>query len=357
MTFFNIQPERIYSLNSDAEFSRDGVGGEYYKTDSYGFRYNPGHEVYETPDLTIIMVGDSFTYGVGNGFGVRHEVAYPARVEAILREKGIQAAVHNAGVPGYGPDQEFIYMKNTLIPEYKPDLIVWNLSANDVNDSNLTCLFREQNGMFHQISGRRNTLYLQGLLVKHAYRFLKDFSLYNLLLYAPNAVSNTDRFTFGCSYSEDQSEEILHDQFSRKMKFFLAELDELARQEQFRLLVTLAPFQDYFTLPHLDDNLYADYRFLKKTLSDSGIVYVDVNELLALYDEQELVSCPSDAKDCVSKELNSNVLGASSADMSMTIFLEDDQFGNAHLNTLGNELFAQVVYETIAEQSDEMLSP
>lgn len=46
--------------------------------------------------LNIVAVGASNT----SGFGVGADAAYPARLQALLRKKGIDANVTNAGVPG-----------------------------------------------------------------------------------------------------------------------------------------------------------------------------------------------------------------------------------------------------------------
>lgn len=48
--------------------------------------------------MRILVLGDSFVFGVG----VDEPQSYPRRLEAILRQGGIDAEVLNAGVPGYG---------------------------------------------------------------------------------------------------------------------------------------------------------------------------------------------------------------------------------------------------------------
>jgi acyl-CoA thioesterase-1 len=53
--------------------------------------------------VNIVALGASQTYGKGTGAhagGVPQARAYPAQLEALLRAKGIDAQVKNAGIPG-----------------------------------------------------------------------------------------------------------------------------------------------------------------------------------------------------------------------------------------------------------------
>lgn len=83
----------------------------------------------------ILALGDSFTFGVG----VRSEDTYPKVLEGLLN--GSSAArgrttyeVVNAGVEGYGPEQEYASLKG-LLGRYQPDLVIVGLYSNDVADT------------------------------------------------------------------------------------------------------------------------------------------------------------------------------------------------------------------------------
>ncbi len=57
----------------------------------------------DAASLNIVALGASNTYGMGRGShagGVRPAQAYPAQLQALLRARGIEARVSNAGVPG-----------------------------------------------------------------------------------------------------------------------------------------------------------------------------------------------------------------------------------------------------------------
>jgi len=79
----------------------------------------------------IAVYGDSF---VEASF-TREEFTFTRQLENALKEKGLSdVVVMNAGVQGYGPDQELRRMQREL-GEARPDLIVWCLfSGNDYGD-------------------------------------------------------------------------------------------------------------------------------------------------------------------------------------------------------------------------------
>jgi len=78
--------------------------------------------------LRIVCLGGSTTFG----HGVRPTEAWPAVLEAILRQKGIPAEVINAGVPGYGSRQILLRYRRE-IAQLRPDYVLfyegWNRSG------------------------------------------------------------------------------------------------------------------------------------------------------------------------------------------------------------------------------------
>lgn len=80
-----------------------------------GIRSN-GKEPSNKKGKTILVVGDSFTYGEG----VADDETWPAQLQEI---SGLN--VINGGVFGYGIDQSYIRMKQ-LSDEYNPDIIIFS---------------------------------------------------------------------------------------------------------------------------------------------------------------------------------------------------------------------------------------
>lgn len=97
------------------------------------FRTNPDGlipasvERSKPPGVTRIMIfGDSMVVGRD----VPQDEIYTSELEAMLRERGIDAEVINAGVLGYSTDQALILMERWL-PVYHPDITAYGSTLND----------------------------------------------------------------------------------------------------------------------------------------------------------------------------------------------------------------------------------
>jgi acyl-CoA thioesterase I len=73
----------------------------------------------------ILDIGDSLT----SGYGLSPEQAFPARLQAWLRQKGIEADVVNAGVSGDTTASGLALLNWELAD--KPDLVILALGGND----------------------------------------------------------------------------------------------------------------------------------------------------------------------------------------------------------------------------------
>jgi acyl-CoA thioesterase I len=73
----------------------------------------------------ILDIGDSLT----SGYGLPPEQAFPARLEAWLRQRGIEARVVNAGVSGDTTASGLALLNWELAD--KPDLVILALGGND----------------------------------------------------------------------------------------------------------------------------------------------------------------------------------------------------------------------------------
>lgn len=102
-----------------------------FKVNSLGFR---GEEIEGEKEgrFRILMLGDSFTWGMGAG----EEETYPRVLEKILEERCPRSAVEvvNAGVCRYYPRQERVLLAKTA-GRLKPDLVVMSILPNDVWDT------------------------------------------------------------------------------------------------------------------------------------------------------------------------------------------------------------------------------
>jgi len=105
-----------------------------------------------TGHFRILVLGDSFVWG----YGVEEKDRFTDRLENLFQEK---AEVINAGVPGYGLDQSFLFLKEEGI-HYRPDLVVAAFSMVDLLDN----VQRVNHGIPKPyFTVQHNTLHLQGL--------------------------------------------------------------------------------------------------------------------------------------------------------------------------------------------------
>lgn len=81
--------------------------------------------------VRILVLGDSFAFGVG----AEQEESYPARLEEILRARGVRAQVLNAGTPGYSvPDAVTWFQAHGKALE--PDVVLLTVfTGNDLQDA------------------------------------------------------------------------------------------------------------------------------------------------------------------------------------------------------------------------------
>jgi lysophospholipase L1-like esterase len=107
-------PDLIYELNPQAPDSPQGYRAKAPGTD-------------RDATVRIICMGGSTTYG----HGVQAHEAWPWIAEGVLRARGIDAEVINAGVPGYGTHQLLIRYRRD-IAAFKSDIVVLFLGWNGV---------------------------------------------------------------------------------------------------------------------------------------------------------------------------------------------------------------------------------
>lgn len=99
------------------------------KINNYGFR---GRDVSidKRPGLVrIMMVGDSFTFGVG----AEDDETIPYLVEKYLKERGEDTEVINAGFGGYSPLLHYLRTKDEYL-EFKPDIALYLFDYSDLAD-------------------------------------------------------------------------------------------------------------------------------------------------------------------------------------------------------------------------------
>lgn len=104
------------------------------KISSEGLRDYEHQKNKDSSTIRILILGDSFTFGVG----VSLEESYPKVLEAMLNKNTAAGdskkyEVINAGIEGFGTEQEYLYLEE-LANIYSPDLVIVGLYSNDIDD-------------------------------------------------------------------------------------------------------------------------------------------------------------------------------------------------------------------------------
>ena len=319
--FYSLDPDRIYKINSNRPTKRR------YRSERelYGFRYNPKHLDNENNyDQVIVVVGDSFVYG----HNVRFDETYPYILEMSLKESGIKAKVENAGVSGYGLDQVFIYLRDVIIPNLQPDIVVWSLNQNDFGDSYDACLFKETKDGYGQVSARWNSLFF-----KHAYYPLIPDIVKKMRIFSVLDSRIPERYTYGCT--PDQRSSNWED---KKLAYFLRETKDMMSEYGGELLAMVVLNEHLFIVDNNQDYWEQKVDRIK-----------EINDRFYSIATQEKIRVVDVNLAALTKESNSNVLGKSIGSKSELFQDEDGGFGPGwrHPSALGNELMGELMAHTL----------
>ncbi len=314
--YYTLDSNRIYRIKANQQTSKSAI------SDKDGFRFNPSHKKVGSNQQRIAMVGDSFTYG----HGVLHHQTYPFFLEKKLNSLGYDIWVDNAGVPGYGPDQEFVYLKEEIIPKIRPDFIIWNLSLNDEFDSNEACLFRKHRDTYYQLSGRLNSLYFTQYYPPLLPKIIRESKLLSFLLSL-----FPERYTLGCT----QNKKISGEEFAEKLNFLLNEVKVLLSSSNAQLLVTIIPDKHILSGAQEYEHRQNRKKILTATIQQADVPFFDFNTPVANF----IFSCNQNGVN--------RVLGVAADNAASELFFEEKEFYSPHLNQLGNEVAAEVLSKEV----------
>jgi acyl-CoA thioesterase-1 len=125
--------------------------------------------------IHIVAFGDSATYG----WLVPHDKAYPAQLQALLRKKGYDVAVENAGVPGDTVADALKRFDQAIGPE--TDIALVEFGTNDLRAGVSIAKLRSRFGeLIRALQARR----IQVLLIGLGSLNLSDVAKANAVAYA-----------------------------------------------------------------------------------------------------------------------------------------------------------------------------
>jgi lysophospholipase L1-like esterase len=166
----------IYSLRPDS--------ATVWRTDEFEERRSINHIGLRGPDVKprqtiekrILVLGDSFVFG----HGVGDVETWPAQLQTLFARAGREIEVLNGGVPGYGTDQSYQLFALRL-RRLAPDLVLFCLYLNDVDDNIRQPLFDIERGSLVPLDARKTSLYLAARLARRVPGPLRSTRSYNLL--------------------------------------------------------------------------------------------------------------------------------------------------------------------------------
>ena len=290
------------------------------QNDAYGFRKSP--DLPATFNKTILTLGDSFVYGAF----VDSNQTYPAYLEKILNESGNQTRVYNAGVVGFGTDQEFLYFTSYILPNLKPNIVIWNIHENDPYDNIEACLIQYADNKSYDYKGYLNTLYILSRLNTSLPKSITQSDIYKLVV---NSIP--PRYTLGCTYKEQLKP---RPQLIQKIMRTIRDMQELSKKYGFDLVLVYAQGQAGYNskINNLINKQYNE-EFLK-IFEENGIYPInlkkEIRELVNKFEKSLGVSVNKDALD-------------------IDLFYMDDpkEYGDKHMNSKGYMLTAEVLANKI----------
>ncbi|HYD04970.1 MAG TPA: hypothetical protein VEC60_04555 [Reyranella sp.] len=112
--------------------------------DARGLRLTPAPEGVTLAEPPILVVGDSFAHGDE----VRDDESWPARLQALLKRR-----VVNAAMSGYGIDQ-MVLRAEIVAAEAKPAAIILSFIADDVRRAEMQRVWGVEKPYFEWVDGR-----------------------------------------------------------------------------------------------------------------------------------------------------------------------------------------------------------
>ncbi|MFQ5416225.1 MAG: SGNH/GDSL hydrolase family protein [Myxococcota bacterium] len=231
---FELDDELIYALRPNRERVREtDEFVERVTTNAHGLR-DTDIAPREAFEQRVIVLGDSMVFG----HGVGNEEAFPNQLEALFRERGRRVDVINAGVKGYGTDNSYKFYTHRLAPlGLEPDLLIFAIYHNDLNDNIGQPLYTIENGALVPLDPTRNWITLLGSIEARTPEIVRNRILYGLVL---------SRFVGRDVYSllPDLDQPGLVDWAARKAVLEVLDLERRGRAEGFRVLVLCVPYRD-----------------------------------------------------------------------------------------------------------------
>ncbi len=290
-----IDDETVYALiPNQLTHLRYNNYGYQLKTNSLGFNSSEiNFFSKDSNEVRIMILGDAFSMPEG----MNYEFSYPALLEKKMAEQFSDKTIHiiNAGVTGYGPNEEYAQLKK-YIHTIKPDVVINQLFINEFEEIN---------------TGRENRLKEIGLIkkdtgkkkIREKFAEAGRFQLNSQVsFFFRNITGSNDEYDYNKSfmYLYEKDSPYLSDLVIIKINDFLVEMNELCTQNDCEYVVLGVPGQIEVSEPkHISHfphtlNLNDTSRFdlnlplsiYQKLCNESEIEYLVTKDVLKNHPEQ-----------------------------------------------------------------------
>jgi len=194
-------------------------------------------------DYRILALGDSFTWGA---YGTELSQTFIKLLEKKLNEKpdGLNYQVINAGAPGYGTDQEFLYLEKKSY-QLKPDLVLLNFFVgNDFHDNIQSGEFTVKDGVLVakkikvSAPGKiRNFL----LKYSYAYRLMEKGAIVLFKDFIQNHIKNKiENENYEAQLFSKPANDVMNEEFANTEKI-LGKLISYVKLNNMKLAIVIIP--------------------------------------------------------------------------------------------------------------------
>jgi lysophospholipase L1-like esterase len=279
----------------------------------------------EAGALRVLALGDSFT----EGHPVGDANSYPAVLERILGQGGRIVKVANLGIGDSGPDQHLRLLKLHGIPRFRPDVVLWALYANDLDDNIRLPVYDIEDGALVPLDATQHWLY----------RRQKIYDAIPL----PNRWKRNSRILWTAMKSWEAVHRSVKERSpqrrawaGRKLVLALREAEQLATRHGFRLLIVLITPQSMF-MERADPAgakkalLSREYERLRRLVDEAGLSYLEPMWRPPPPQPPETLEAPE-----------FGVFADASRD--------DAHLGGRHLNEAGYRLLAQRIADALSSE-------
>jgi len=263
-----------------------------YTNNSLGLRGSREYSFSQSTTERVLVLGDSFTYGLG----VDDDQTFAARIESrlIAAEKPVE--VINAGSPGKGTDYALKFF-DTVGRKFSPTLTVLCFFRNDFDDNVRGAYYTIDVQMHLQPKSLRSSMASQKQILSkiplynwliswsHLANLLKQAAI-SMLTVGDEAGSTSKNDSLVTRYSRERSSLPVQHQFATSI--YLHHLNQSVQNSQSALLVFYIPDADDVESYRSNKSMAEEERVLTELLEKESVAFISLTSFLA--DSQTLIS-------------------------------------------------------------------